>query len=154
MGMFATGVTVVTAGRDNPHGMTANAFTSVSLEPPMVLVCVVRTAVLHQTVIDSGGFAISVMSARQGHVAKYFASRSRPRDETEFNGVDWAPGPHTGAPVLGGNLAWLECELTAVYDGGDHSIFLGTVLDLGRSGGEDALLFLGGSFYEFDADKQ
>ncbi|MGY0236640.1 flavin reductase family protein [Longispora urticae] len=152
--MFGTGVTVVTAGRDNPHGMTANAFTSVSLEPPMVLVCVIRTAVMHQTVIDSGGFVVSVLAAQQEHVARYFASKSRPRDSSEFAGLDWKPGRHTGAPVLGGNLAWLECELTAVYDGGDHSIFLGTVLDLGRGEGRDALLFLGGSFHALDAEKR
>ncbi len=76
---FATGVTVLSAGRDMPCGMTANAFTSVSLSPPLVLVCVNRTAAIHQMVLDDGSFAVSILSARQEHVARHFASHSRPR---------------------------------------------------------------------------
>lgn len=148
MGMFATGVTVVTSGRDLPHGMTANAFTSVSLDPAMVLVCVKRSSVMHDTVLTQGTFAVSILGADQEGLARYFASSSRPRDEREFATVRSQPGPHTGAPIVDGNMAWVECKLAAVYDGGDHSIFLGSVLATGRGENRDALLFHGGRFVE------
>ena len=145
-GMFATGVTVVTAPMAaGAHGMTANSFTSVSLSPPLVLVCVLRSATMHQAILDSETFAISVLSSRQRPLAQYFARR-RPGDSTEFDVVDWRPGVRTGVPIIGGALAWMECRLESVYDGGDHSIFLGAVLDLGRSADVDALLFFGGEY--------
>jgi flavin reductase (DIM6/NTAB) family NADH-FMN oxidoreductase RutF len=146
LGMFATGVTVVTSGQDLPHGMTANAFTSVSLDPALVLVCVKRSAVMHATLQEHGTFAVSILSAGQEPTARYFATSARPRDEREFDGVPFLPGPDTGAPILSGCLAWLECKLAAVYDGGDHSIFVGSVLSLGRSDDRGALLFHGGRF--------
>jgi|SRR3954454_902174 len=145
-GMFATGVTVITSGAQVPHGMTANAFTSVSLDPALVLVCVKRSAVMHATVQEHGTFAVSILSAGQEPTARYFATSARPRDEREFDGVPFLPGPDTGAPILSGSLAWLECKLAAVYDGGDHSIFLGSVLGIGRSPDREALLFHGGRF--------
>ncbi len=148
MGMFATGVTVVTSGRDLPHGMTANAFTSVSLDPAMVLVCVKRSSVMHDTVLAQGSFAVSILAAGQEGLARYFASSRRPRDEREFETVPCEAGPHTGAPIVSGNVAWVECKLAAVYDGGDHSIFLGSVLGTGRGDSSDALLFHGGRFCE------
>ncbi|MEE4544639.1 flavin reductase family protein [Streptomyces sp. V4-01] len=146
-GTFATGITVVTASGDTPMGMTANSFTSVSLSPPLALVCVERKAAIHDAILAEGVFAVSVLSSDQEHVAKYFASHSRPRGEQEFSAVDSSPGPCTGAPVLAGALAWVECRLTAVYDGGDHSIFLGSVLDLGHGTGSEALLYHGGRFH-------
>ncbi|OKI01264.1 flavin reductase [Streptomyces sp. CB02923] len=146
LGSFATGIVVLTAGRAEPRGMTANSFTSVSLDPPLVLVCVARTAALHDLVLDEGAFAVSVLSADQEPVARRFADRSRPRGAREFEAVEAAPGPHTGAPLLAGALAWLECRLTAVHDGGDHSIMLGAVLEAHRSAEEPALLFHGGGF--------
>ena len=143
---FATGVTVLCAGRDTPCGMTANSFTSVSLSPPLVLVCVNQSAAIHQTVLDSGAFAVSFLSGSQEYVARYFADHSRPRGRQEFDVVGWSPGPRTGAPVIEGTLAWIECALTAVYEGGDHSIFLGSVLTSDHGTGQDALVFLGGGF--------
>jgi flavin reductase (DIM6/NTAB) family NADH-FMN oxidoreductase RutF len=147
LGHFATGVTVLAAGTDTPEGMTANSFTSVSLSPPLVLVCVKRTAAIHQTVLDSGSFALSVLAGSQEDVARYFADHSRPRGRHEFDVVGWSPAPNTGAPVIYGALAWIECELTATYDGGDHSIFLGAVLASGHEPTRDALLFYGGRFH-------
>jgi flavin reductase (DIM6/NTAB) family NADH-FMN oxidoreductase RutF len=146
-GRFATGVTVVAAGREVPCGMTANSFTSVSIRPPLILVCVNRNASIHQAVIESGSFAVSILSAHQEHVARYFASRSRPRGAAEFGSVDWAPAPSTGAPVIDGAIAWLDCDLAASYDGGDHVIFLGSVLASGWGPEHDALLFFGGGFH-------
>jgi flavin reductase (DIM6/NTAB) family NADH-FMN oxidoreductase RutF len=151
LGRFATGVTVVTAGRPVPSGMTANSFTSVSLNPPLVLVCVVRDAAVHRAITDGESFAVSVLAEDQEQVARYFANKARPRGEREFDEVEWVPGRHTGVPVISGSLAWLECRLAAVYDGGDHSIFLGSVLDAGRGSGEDALLFYGGRFKQLDS---
>jgi len=147
LGMFATGITVVTAGGDVPHGMTANAFSSVSLEPPLVLVCIGREAVMHDTITDHGAFAVSVLRGCQEQVARHFANRRRPRGVAQFDAVDWVPGSSTGAPVLVGGLAWLECELETTYDGGDHSIFVGRVLDTGHSDERDALLFFGGGYH-------
>jgi flavin reductase len=149
-GMFATGVTVVSAmAPAGAHGMTANSFTSVSLSPPLVLICVLRSARMHQAVLDGGSFGISVLSSRQRQLAQYFAHR-RPRDGQEFDMVDWRPGAYTGVPIIASSLAWMECQLRAVYDGGDHSIFLGSVLDLGRSDEADALLFFGGEYRDLD----
>jgi flavin reductase (DIM6/NTAB) family NADH-FMN oxidoreductase RutF len=152
LGMFATGITIVTAGQSNPRGMTANSFTSVSLKPPLVLVCVLREAAMHDAIVDCGEFAVSVLSSKQEHVARHFANHSRPRGEGEFDVVDWAPGGHTGVPILADTLAWMECRLAAVYDGGDHSIFLGSVLDIGRGPDRDALLFYGGNFHSLEPE--
>ncbi len=144
---FGTGVTILTAGLEAPQGMTANAFTSVSLSPPLVLVCVMKSATIHQTILDYQSFAVSVLSARQEYVARYFADHSRPRGRDEFDIVGWARGPNTGSPIIHGALAWMECELHAVHDGGDHSIFVGSVLASQHGIANDALLFLGGAFH-------
>jgi flavin reductase (DIM6/NTAB) family NADH-FMN oxidoreductase RutF len=151
LGRFATGITVLTAGRETPRGMTANAFTSVSIEPPLVLVCVQRNATMHETIREAGSFAVSVLAAHQERVARLFADRKRPRGTREFEAVHAISGPYTGAPVLSGALAWLECKLATVYDGGDHSIFLGEVQTLGRGKTEDALLFYEGGFHRLES---
>jgi flavin reductase (DIM6/NTAB) family NADH-FMN oxidoreductase RutF len=145
--MFATGITVVAADADAPQGMTANAFASVSLEPPLILVCVHRTAAMHAAIQQGQAFAVSVLSAGQEEVARHFANHGRPRGAGEFGVVAWAPGPRTGAPVVVGALAWVECRLAAVYGGGDHSIFLGDVVATGRGCDDDALLFFGGHYH-------
>ena len=148
MGAFATGVVVLTSGRELPHGMTASAFASVSLDPAMVLVCVNRTATMHTTILSNGTFAASILAAGQEGLARYFASASRTRDEQEFRTVPHRPGEHTGAPVIEGNLGWVECKLAAVYEGGDHSIFLGSVLGIGRGDRTGALVFHTGRFID------
>jgi flavin reductase (DIM6/NTAB) family NADH-FMN oxidoreductase RutF len=150
LGAFATGVTVLTAGDRYPHGMTANSFTSVSLYPPLVLVCVRKDAIMHDAILGHGAFAVSVLSSAQEPAARYFADRNRPRGFGEFDPIDHAPGPHTGAPLLSGALAWVECALSAVYEGGDHSIFLGSVLEAVRGTPRGALLFVDGGFHRFD----
>lgn len=150
-GRFATGITVVTAGSDEPRGMTANSFTSVSLDPPMILVCVLRDASMHETITEHKAFAVSVLSNRQEHVARHFANPSRPRGREEFAGVECMPGPRTGTPVLPDALAWFECALSAVHDGGDHSIFLGEIVSLGHGSDDDALLFYAGAYRRLEA---
>lgn len=146
LGQFATGVTVLTAGREEPHGMTANSFTSVSLDPPLVLVCVSRTAVTHAAILAAGGFTISVLSAVQADLARHFADDHRLRGRHEFDLVDTFSGRFTGAPMIRGALAWLECSLAAVHDGGDHSILLGSVLDLVRGKPDEPLLYFRSAF--------
>lgn len=150
LGLFATGVVVVTAVRDGPCGMTANAFTSVSLEPPLVLVCIKHDAAIHQAILECQSFAVSVLGAHQEQVAKYFADHGRPRGSGEFALVQWMPAPRTGTPIVQGAIGWIECGLAEVHDGGDHSIFLGSVLNIGRGGGRDALLFFGGGFHRLE----
>lgn len=144
---FATGITILTAGRDTPQGMTANSFTAVSLSPPLVLVCVNRSASIHQAILGYGSFAVSVLSGSQEYVARYFANHSRPRGRAEFDIVGWSPGDSTGAPLIHGALAWIECAVAAAYDGGDHSIFLGSVLASDHAPAADALLFFGGGYH-------
>lgn len=146
MAQFATGVTIVTVGGQRGHGMTANAFTSVSLDPPLVLVCVAKAARLHAAILADGCFAVSVLGADQAHVARYFANRGRPAGMAQFDAVQWRPGTCTGAPLLGGALAWLECDVVEVHEGGDHSIFLGRVLECSRGNGGGALVFHAGAF--------
>lgn len=160
MSRYATGVTVLTAGHGaNAHGMTANAFTSVSLEPPLVLCCVSRAARMHEVIMNAQSFAVSILSADQQSLAKYFADWRRPRGMAQFDDVLWRRGNRTGAPLLAGALAWLECELVKVFDGGDHSIFLGEVLnarhneeldELEAAGGAgpEALVFVGCRFHQ------
>jgi len=146
MGAFATGVTIVTAGGDTPHGMTANAFTSVSLEPPLVLACVGRNAVMHRILTSTNQFGISVLAAHQEPVARHFANRLRPLGLAQFDTVGWHPGPVSGVPLIDGALVHLECGLWRTYDGGDHSIFIGNLLSVEQSTDEDALLFFRGRF--------
>lgn len=148
MSRFATGVTVITVGGEHAHGMTANSFTSVSLDPPLVLCCVSRTAIMHEAITGAKRFAVSVMGAEQEQTARYFADKRRPRGVSQFDAVDWLPGPRTGAPLLSGALAWLECELEQWHDGGTHTIFLGRVLSCLRGAGTQALLFYGSAFHQ------
>jgi flavin reductase (DIM6/NTAB) family NADH-FMN oxidoreductase RutF len=151
LGCFATGVTVVTVGGGTPHGMTANSFTAVSLEPPLVLVCVERDAVMHHALGRTGRFGISVLAAGQEDVAKHFADRGRPLGLAQFDAVDWWTGRASGAPLIAGALAHYECTLWQRYGGGDHTIFVGALLTVDRNDG-DALLFCHGCFSRADSE--
>ncbi|MEU3714375.1 flavin reductase family protein [Streptomyces catenulae] len=146
MSRFATGVTVLTVGGDHPHAMTANAFSSVSLDPPAVLACVGHGAVMHQALTDAGRFAVNILGAGQEELARHFADRRRTLGAAQFEGVARRPGRHTGAPLLDGAVAWLECELAASHEFGDHTVFIGSVLAAAQEADEDELLFVGGRF--------
>ncbi|WP_433262073.1 flavin reductase family protein [Actinosynnema sp. CS-041913] len=150
---FATGVVVLTVGGEHIHGMTANAFSSVSLDPPLVLCCVARTATMHRAITAAGHFATSVLRADQEPRARHFASRARPAGRAQFDTVDWAPGPHTGAPVFTDSLAWVECALDGVHEAGDHSVFIGRVLGSGRGTGAAGLLFFDGAYGQVDTSE-
>ena len=128
VGLFASGVTILTCqGGDLTHGMTASSFCSVSLHPLLVLVCVQRDAVIRKVMNDAGRFAVSVLATDQEPLARWFSDPARPPGTAQFEPFGWRPGPATGAPLLDGALATLECRTFAVYDGGDHSIIVGQV---------------------------
>lgn len=132
MAHFAAGVTVVTTVRDGvPHALTATAFASVSLEPPLVLVCVAKTSRFHGAVLGGTGmWAVSLLAGDQEAVARHFARRGRDL-LTQFDGIATTHAPHSGAPLLTGALAWLDCAITAEHDAGDHTILVGKVLATG-----------------------
>lgn len=148
-GTFATGVTVVTTRSDaGLFGCTANAVTSLSLDPPLMLVCLDRSTNTHPRLLEARAFAINVMRAQPGaeELCRLFAGKS----EDKFSGVAWREGV-TGCPVLEGALAYLECELDGTYEGGDHTIFMGRVVAAERFEG-DPLLFYRGRFTGLPAD--
>ncbi len=127
-GQLAGGIVVVTTSTG--HAMTVSAFTSVSLEPPLVLFCVEKVARFHDAVLAAGSWAASILAEDAEKTARWLATRGRPLD-----GVAHHPGPVTGAPLLDGALTTLECRTAAVYDGGDHSIIVGQVVAVTSAGG-------------------
>ena len=123
-GQFASGIVVVTT--DTGHAMTVSAFTSVSLDPPLVLFCAEKIARFHDAVLAAGSWAVSILAEDAEKTARWLATRGRPL-EGQLEGLAYHTGQVTGAPVLKDALAVLECVTTAVYDGGDHSIVVGRV---------------------------
>jgi flavin reductase (DIM6/NTAB) family NADH-FMN oxidoreductase RutF len=144
-GAFCTGVTIVTVGGDQPRGMTANSFTAVSLDPALVLICVARDALMHEAMLRTESFGISVLGAEQEEVARHFASK-RPPGAEQFAAIGCTDGELTGAPLVDGAAAHLECELWRTYDGGDHSIFVGRLLSMAGTSDDEVLVFLRGHF--------
>jgi flavin reductase (DIM6/NTAB) family NADH-FMN oxidoreductase RutF len=146
LGAFATGVTVVTThGEHDTYGMTANAFSSVSLDPPLVLVCVIRGTKGAETISKNGVFAVNILTAHQEPISRYFASRDRPGGRAAFSSV-----PHllaeTGSPVIEGAGAFLDCRVVDEHEAGDHVIFIGEVLALGFESEFSPLMFHGGRY--------
>jgi len=137
---FASGVTVVTTKDANGrlHGITVSAFCSVSLEPPLVLICVEKTTGSHNALEESGAFAVNILSQDQSEQSEHFASML----EDKFDGVDLEIGS-LGVPVLSGALVTLECKLARSIDGGDHSIFLGLVEAVSIRDGSPLVYFHG-----------
>src|SRR5688572_1338135 len=130
LGAFATGVTVITThGAEHPYGMTANAFASVSLDPPLVLVCVASGTQGSESIERNGVFAVNVLSAEQESISRFFASRDRPRGWDAFSEIPHQRGV-SGSPILAGVAAHLDCLLAASHVAGDHIIFIGEVLAL------------------------
>lgn len=138
MACFPTGVTVVATldAQGGPIGLTVSSFTSVSLDPPLVLVCIGRATTSHDRLIASGAFAVSVLSEHQVDVARRFASQP---SEGRFDGISWRRAP-SGNPVIEGATAWLDCLIEEVMGAGDHSIILGRAVAWGASEAP-ALLF-------------
>jgi flavin reductase len=146
LGRFATGVAVMTTSRDGvPHAMTANAVSSVSLEPPLVLVCVERDAVMAREVEATGAFALTFLGADQAALSTRFSDPDRPMGAAQFEGVaTWAA--ETGSPVLEGGIGWVDCRVWNRYDGGDHIIVVGEVATLGVGADDDPLLYYGSTY--------
>ncbi len=137
MGRFATGVVLVTtATATGPSGMTVNSFTSVSLDPPLVLICVDLTSQTLPALRASGHFAVNVLAGEQEPLARCFATRSAER-YAHFCSASYRVGA-TGSPVLDGALAFLEARIVAEFPGGDHAILLGQVVAMGTNDGEES----------------
>lgn len=133
MSNFASGVTVVTTVQGGiDHAMTASAFTSVSLDPPLVLVCVDKSTRFHQAVALTGRWAASILSADQLSAAEWLATRGRPL-AGQLEAVPHGRGEVTGAALLDEALCRMECRTWEMYDGGDHTIVVGEVVRLDTS---------------------
>ncbi len=142
LGQFATGVTIITAMSEvGPVGVAANSFTAVSLDPPLVLFCVARTSSTWPHIEQARKFAVNILGGHQEQLCQLFATKGADR----FEATPWHVGAG-GSPVLHDTLAYLDCEFWAEYDGGDHVIVVGRVLDLGviRDGGP--LIFFQGGY--------
>ncbi len=143
LGQFASGVVVVTAvGPDGPVGFTCQSFSSLSLDPPLVSFSPARTSSTWPRLRDIGTFCVNVLAEDHEHHSNGFARSG----VDKFAGVDWDPSRTGKHPVLPGVPAWIDCELWAEYDGGDHTIVAGRVLDLGADAARVPLLFHQGSY--------
>lgn len=145
MGRFATGVTVVTiSDGEELRGMTANAFSSVSLDPAMLLVCIDEGASIYPLFERAEAFAVNILASDQAHVSKLFATKGL--KEEVMAGHPFQLG-ELGSPILDGVMAWAECHIEHRYSGGDHIIVVGRVqhLDVARPD-VDPLLFFAGQY--------
>lgn len=144
LGRYATGVTIVTTRSEtsSPIGFTANSFSSVSLDPPLVLFCLDRSAGCYPVFAASTHFAVNILTASQRTLSMRFAGSA----PLQWNGVDHHSGPH-GSPMIAGALARLECARHALHDGGDHGIFVGRVLAVETDGSDDDPLVYYASSY-------
>lgn len=143
LGTFPTGITVVTAQSPaGPIGMTVNSFSSVSLDPPLILWSPAKTSSRHDLFANATHFAIHVLAAEQGDLSSRFT-----RGGLGFDEFSWDENPE-GVPIIAGTLSRFECERASVYDGGDHSILLGRVLRAAHREGEP-LCFARGALGRF-----
>lgn len=142
LGHFVSGIVVITAGGpDGPLGFTCQSFASLSLDPPLVSFAPARTSRTWPRIREVGSFCVNVLAADHQEVSVGFARSG----VDKFAGVRWRPAP-SGAPVLEGVIAWIDCTLWAEHDGGDHTIAIGRVLDLGADGSQPPLLFYRGRY--------
>ena len=141
MSRFVSGVTVVTTlGNDNrPAGITVSAFSSVSLEPPMILACINKRASVHDHLSEGSYFVVNILAEDQRHISQLFASK----DEDRFNGTryEWST---RGVPLLEGALAYVECRVVHVYPAGDHTIIVGEVESTGVADHKPLAYYRGG----------
>src|SRR4051794_17071258 len=153
MGAFATGVTVVTvrAHGGDLYGMTVNAFSSVSLEPPLVLVCLSGAGRGQELVADAAAFTVNVLAESQHELSRWFANRQRPEDASMFDGIPVGTGA-TGCPVLLEAAASFDCRLHRVVEAGDHVIVIGEVAALRHRPELEPLLFHAGTYASLAAD--
>jgi len=142
MGQFATGVTVVTTGEGAARtGLTVSSFTSLSLDPPLILVAIDNRSTSRDDIRRNGSFAVSILSVDQEEASRKFATPG-PKD---FSAFDWKTAV-TGAPILEGSLAWVDCRLHSVLPGGDHEIFVGEIVAGEASDQPAPLLYFSGKY--------
>lgn len=149
LGCFATGVTVVTclASDGEPAGLTVNSFTSVSLHPPLLLVCLHKMATSAAALTEASHFAVNVLQTGQQPASIRFSTR----DEDRFGATPWSCG-EAGAPILKDSLGVFECQRHAVHDGGDHHILIGEVVKASFDASLDPLLFFRGRYRRLHFD--
>jgi flavin reductase (DIM6/NTAB) family NADH-FMN oxidoreductase RutF len=148
MGRFATGVTVVTTRHDEEvSGMTANAVVSLSLDPPLILVCVDLKGTMHGMLKAGRCFAVNVLRADQQEFSTRFA-KPGPKD---FSGIELTEA-RTGAPIMAGALAYADCEVVDIVGGGDHDMFIGQML-AGETHEGAPLIFYGGRYANLEANE-
>lgn len=142
LGHFPTGVTVI-AGMDGdePVGLAVGSFFSLSLEPALVGFCVDTSSSSWARMADSGRFCVNILGADQEDVCRVFATSG----DDKFSGVGWKPA-ESGSPLIDGVLAWIDCEVDAIHDGGDHHIVVGKVLGLAVGHEGDPLVFFRGGY--------
>jgi len=149
MSHFASGVTIITAwdSAGHPTGLTASSFTSVSLQPPLILVCVSQKAHSYPAIRDAGRFAVNILGLHQEHISRRFATAPNASGHEKFEGLAYQPGPH-GLPILKDAVAELECTVVHAYPGGDHTIFVAQVEAAGCRGeeGPEPLLYFRGKY--------
>jgi flavin reductase len=144
MGCFATGVTIVTVDLDGEvHGMTANAFASVSINPLLILVCVDHTAHTHAHLHAKKRFGINILAAGQRGISEYYARAARTEERAEAEAGARFDRTAQGTPILHGALAYLECRLKSAQEAGDHTIFIAEVEEVVVREGEPLLFFRG-----------
>ena len=144
-GSFASGVTVIATGRDGDyHGMTASSFASLSLEPPLVLVCVDRAAATLPFLQRTGAFSVNILADSQAEISRQFAAKDSPQAHG-LEGVGYRLG-EGGVPVIEDCLAYFECRVGQQYDGGDHIIFVGEVIGGGLGAAAEHLLYYRGAY--------
>jgi 3-hydroxy-9,10-secoandrosta-1,3,5(10)-triene-9,17-dione monooxygenase reductase component len=140
LGHFATGVTIVTAMEEaGPVGFTCQAFSALSLDPPMVVLAPAKDSTSWPKIAKAGWFCVNILESKQEAICRTFAVSG----VQKFEGVGWSPAA-SGAPVLDGCLAWIDCELELSHDAGDHELVLGRVHDLGVEDGTPLLYYRSG----------
>ena len=147
LGHFATGVVIVTAiDGDEPVGMACNSFTSVSLEPPLVLFCAAKSSTTWPRIQAAGKWAANILDDDGEEVCRLFAQKGADR----FAHIAYTPG-RTGAPILEDALAYVDCETLVEHDAGDHVIVVGRVVELGHQHGGKPLLFYRGGYGRYES---
>jgi 3-hydroxy-9,10-secoandrosta-1,3,5(10)-triene-9,17-dione monooxygenase reductase component len=147
LGRFASGITVVTTmSNDEPVGLTCQSFSSVSLNPPLVLFVPARSSRAWPRIQRAGKFCVNFLAAGQADLSNTMASRG----VDKFADVAWRPAPVTGSPVFEGTLGYVDCTIHAVHEAGDHFIVIGRVQELVVGTGEEPLLYYQGTYRTTD----
>ena len=146
LGHFATGITIVTATDEGePVGFSCQSFAALSLDPPMVILAPAKSSTSWPRIARAGAFCVNILGEHQEAVCRAFAVSGG----NKFDGVDWTPGA-TGSPLIDGSLATVECTLGAIYEGGDHELVTGHVVDM-EIGKGSPLIFYRSGFGRFEA---